>query len=635
MKANFYTLAFACLLFASPTFAYTDTVRTGSFIINMGVSPQTINNGLKPYGLVYELMNTHRVPVWWVINTSKTKDGSDFAHNGITYRGGTFVIPAAYRSAAVNTTIANWQSQGVVGATAVSDFLAPVYMILKFTPRWTLDTLNGELALGYFRNAGIPSSAHGGDSSQGWKSPAQLGACDDIFVLPHADPEWSTHNNLYYWNQTHKGNIWASCHAPSVIENMVSPDSSVRLNFLTTDGMVPHKKHTRNITGPFTYSAHGDPIMQFISIMDGALTNGSEQAYLPKLTSTWRSSTTVAVHDASHPDVPSLSNGLAANLAFGRAFGDADRGFVMYQAGHDMLTDGSVAEQVAAQRAFFNYSFFIMTKTYDFEVTMTGVPELSLVNQSYPLTFSVPPGVDLNQYTIKWTASSPGSFSPDDQSQNVFFTPTGSAGQNVVITVSLTDACGRAYTSASSTYTTGVLADADVKLSAVLRSQDAAELSWSVDSRDVSHCELQKQVNNNFEQVAMIFTEESSGNRIYKYTDRKLQSSVNYYRLKVFSKSGTFTYSNIAKVSLNKDGIQVTLMGNPVRNTIRISYESKLKERVDIRLIDMQGRLVMNSQVSSENKLISLDLPSNVSRGQYALQVISSGQSHSFKVFVQ
>ncbi|KFC60691.1 hypothetical protein [Flavobacterium gilvum] len=57
-------------------------IPSGSFIINMGIVPQTLNNGLKPYGLVYALLNIE-CPVYWVINSSKAKDGTDFTYYAI------------------------------------------------------------------------------------------------------------------------------------------------------------------------------------------------------------------------------------------------------------------------------------------------------------------------------------------------------------------------------------------------------------------------------------------------------------------------------------------------------------------------------------------------------------------------
>src|SRR6186713_1274688 len=90
-----------------------ETIPTGSFIINMGVTPQTIGNGLKPYGLIYDLVKNNGVPIKWVINPAKVKDGIDFSHNGIDYRGGTFIIPAPYRTASVNSKITAYQGMGV------------------------------------------------------------------------------------------------------------------------------------------------------------------------------------------------------------------------------------------------------------------------------------------------------------------------------------------------------------------------------------------------------------------------------------------------------------------------------------------------------------------------------------------
>lgn len=44
------------------SWAANETIPAGSFIINMGVVPQTVGNGLKPYGLIFQLINTQNVP---------------------------------------------------------------------------------------------------------------------------------------------------------------------------------------------------------------------------------------------------------------------------------------------------------------------------------------------------------------------------------------------------------------------------------------------------------------------------------------------------------------------------------------------------------------------------------------------
>lgn len=44
----------------------------GACIIDMSVVPQTKNNALRPYGLVYDLVTNHNIPVYWIINPNKS-----------------------------------------------------------------------------------------------------------------------------------------------------------------------------------------------------------------------------------------------------------------------------------------------------------------------------------------------------------------------------------------------------------------------------------------------------------------------------------------------------------------------------------------------------------------------------------
>jgi hypothetical protein len=101
--------------------------------------------------------------------------------------------------------------------------------------------------------------------------------------MPHADPTWSTHNNLITFNNN-GGFIWAGCHAVSVLENLYNPatgNPTPTMNFLSTTGLVPFGSHS-NGTPPYTYTAPGtganqggDPVMQFLGDLDDATLNGS------------------------------------------------------------------------------------------------------------------------------------------------------------------------------------------------------------------------------------------------------------------------------------------------------------------------------------------------------------------------
>ncbi|MBL0334544.1 MAG: tandem-95 repeat protein [Chitinophagaceae bacterium] len=452
-----------CMLFSvTQSAAQTETISTGSFIINMGATtPNTIANGIKPYGLVYDLVRNYSVPVRWVISQTKIKDGPDFTYNGVQYKGGTFIIPAEYRTTAVNSRITYWTGIGVVGATTNSPLTVDVTYIIKAPPRWTLDVQNGAIAEGYLINAGITNAAFPG--AYNWKSPQTLGSCDDFFVMPHAEPTWATHSNLLAWNRDYFGSIWSACHAVSALENMVNPGNTTQqTNFLTvkdasfttplvssvyanSNSLLLWTAHS-DATAPFTTRLPNDPVAQFLGLPDAALLNGSEKIYIPRQTggvARWNPGVKMITYDPSQTNVSSpavdLSN-VAALIVYGRAFDDPSRGYVMYEAGHSM-NKGSAGD-VAGQRAFFNFSFFQVTPKAPI-LSGTGPAAGVQVSNGDVLTYTISasspmPGIT---FTYLWTASCAGTFS-NPTGTSTTFTPAGTAGV-AVVTCTVTDNCGR------------------------------------------------------------------------------------------------------------------------------------------------------------------------------------------------
>jgi hypothetical protein len=456
--------------------AQTYNVPVGSYLVNMGITPQTVGNGLKPYGMIYDLLKNNGVTVVWSINPSKVKDGIDFSHNGINYRGSSFIIPAEYRTAAVNAKIASWQAQGVVGATSVSTFTVPVYATydLRTVPRWTLDQQNGSIATGYFVNAGIPASAHGGSSSSGWKLPSSLNCCDDLFVMPHADPIWSTHSNLFTWNLSCKGAIWAACHATSALENMVNPaNRSQQTNFLTvkdpaftgtsgnyanSNSLILWGAHSAG-TPAYSYRMDTTPVAQFMGPVDASTTNGSEQIIMPRQGATiakWNPNARVIAYDPTQanvpsPDLTSFTN-VASVMVYGRGFDDLARGYVMYQPAHTH-NKATAPDNIAAQRAFFNYSFLVANEKA-ITPDITGVPGSIPTGSNISLSHQIlngPPGS--GPYTSNWASTCGGSFSPNPSTasgSNFPYTSTTTFTPPVVtvttpcnINITVTDNCGR------------------------------------------------------------------------------------------------------------------------------------------------------------------------------------------------
>jgi uncharacterized repeat protein (TIGR01451 family) len=437
--------------FTPAAFAANQTFASGAYIVDLGQATQTINNGLKPYGLVYDLVINKGIPVIWAINPSKVKDGVDFTANGKSYSGSAFIIAPEY-APAVAATITTWRGLGVVvDGPLTTSFTAPIFDTITSFPNSILDLQNGSIAKPYYTNAGIPatssaSGVFGTFTTYRDGAPISLSGCDDILVLPHADPTWASHQYLIPFNQG-KGFIWAGCHAVSVLENIHDPSlpgTAPTMNFLSgTDGLVPFG-HAGG-SPPYTYTPGlgssspyqwfavdaVDPIMQFIGTLDAATQNGSEQIYLPNAAG-WRATTKISVYDPTQANVPSLSPGPATTVAYGRGFGNPSNGMVLYEAGHNLNQVGSAA--VAAQRAFFN---FVLLAGIDRRVPMTSNIPSPIIGGT-TVNVSATGGT-----TYKWVSNCGGSFANANTGTTTFTAPAVGADTSCNLRVAIEDPCGR------------------------------------------------------------------------------------------------------------------------------------------------------------------------------------------------
>ena len=422
----------------------TTTFKSGTAIIDMGSATPSIKNSLKPYGLIYALLKNYSVPVSCVINQNKGKDGIDFSYNGKAYKGGTYIVSKEFLSTQVSALLNSWVNQGVVIDYTSSDLTVDVNFKLAFVPRWTMDKDYGDIAISFLSSAGIPSSAYSK------KRPDQLGNCDDIFVLPHANPTWNTHNNLLFWNKNQKGPIWAGCFAVGQLENLfvdttiLGVPTRLKMNFLSTNGLLEFQEHG-NGTTPYSAQFPGDPIAQYLGKTDDAQVQGAEVLYLPKIGSAWNAGSKILTYSSKDADIPSLSAGPAVSNIYGRAFDDAARGFVSYQAGHNI--GGGTPDAVAAQRIFFNFSFFALNDkvTPIISVAITGAPtELKAGTASPTLTANVT-GTHAGNVSYQWKAYVNGTaitsgFS-NSHGATTTFTPDNAinTSTNCVITCVVTD----------------------------------------------------------------------------------------------------------------------------------------------------------------------------------------------------
>lgn len=422
------------------------TFPAGSYIVNMG-DTSSDDAQLKPYGLIYDLVLNAKVPVYWVINGSKTSQtGVDLTYNGRNYISGPFVISGDDVDYNVRSMLSKWRGYGVSidGPTDTAVTVADSRKISS-VPRVVLDKKNGKIAKGYLVKSGILRNENATDDRvyKEKATPADLdSSCDDIYVMPHAEPTTATHGPLASFNKG-GGYIWAGCHAVSYLESNDRKEGVTdrSMFFLSTNGLLIGDKHGKasGISGEYQVTgAASDPIMQFVGNTFAAHANGAEEIYMPAPGSAWRGTTRVLETDPNQPQVlAGMSPGPAAFMAVGPGYGDYSNGMVMYEAGHEFKSGKNSNADRNAIRAFLNFLILSgVEKSLDVKATIpSGATAGSTVRASVTVTKGTPP------YTYQWQSDCNASFSdPAGSTTSITFPKEGPC--HVKVTVG--DQCGRA-----------------------------------------------------------------------------------------------------------------------------------------------------------------------------------------------
>ena len=596
IKNQLFIISFLVFILHSVSFGQclTSGLPAGSYLIKTGT---TYNTGLKPYGLVYDLITNYQVPVYWCINPSKQKDSADFVHNGVAYSGGTFAVNKNYITPQVASVISSWQTnQGVQGNFTISSFYPPVYDTIACFPKVMIDNSSGNtgIIINYFTNAGIPNSGYG------IGAPSNLNGCLDIWANPHDDPTWASHSYLRNFVTINKGSIWAQCHLVSVLEGVRNPlNTSQGLNFLSTSGLQCYSSgkcgasittsHSSSWSNPTTYHFPASPIMQFIGKFDNAANAGSERWFIPQ--ASWNPETIRGVTTSN-----GTSPGEGAILVFGPAYGNSANGMVMYQGGHDYSGNNNTAERVAAQRAFFNY---ILYNGLGRSLACTNtIPSAVYSNSVNTFTAGVTNGI--GPYTYQWSAPL-GTFSAPTSSTTNYTAPIVAQDTTIEVRLRVSDACGRVN------QVLYCLLLRRTQLPVDLLSFDAqpkgaiVKTDWitaSEKNNDYFTVERSRDALQ-FEPIANI---DGAGNstilRFYSFDDTKPPAGLSYYRLKQTDYDGTVAYSRVVPVKFRN--AQITVFPNPASGTFFIDFSAMEDATFDLKLIDMSGRVVMENRLSLE-----------------------------------
>ncbi len=117
----------------------------------------------------------------------------------------------------------------------------------------------------------------------------------------------------------------------------------------------------------------------------------------------------------------------------------------------------------------------------------------------------------------------------------------------------------------------------------------------------------------------------------YSFND-VLAAGVNYYRLKITDKDGSFKYSSIVAVNA-KQSTKLDIFPNPVVNTATLSH-TKAGENATVKLITIDGKTVLNQNIQAGATQSSIDV-SKLIKGNYLVVFENDGNRTSLQFVKQ
>jgi hypothetical protein len=155
---------------------------------------------------------------------------------------------------------------------------------------------------------------------------------------------------------------------------------------------------------------------------------------------------------------------------------------------------------------------------------------------------------------------------------------------------------------------------------------DNVRLDWTVESeKQMNSYEIERSSDGiTFEQIDRQKAKAISQHAMtYSFQDKTPQYGTNYYRLKMVESNGAFTYSKTVSVGMYaKSGLKA--YPNPFSNVLEVEWQGiKMQKSVNLKLMDIAGRLVWSSEVqNTEGGINHYQLPiQKLSSGVYWLRL--------------
>lgn len=168
-----------------------------------------------------------------------------------------------------------------------------------------------------------------------------------------------------------------------------------------------------------------------------------------------------------------------------------------------------------------------------------------------------------------------------------------------------------------------------------------AQLSWAVaENQSGAYFEvLRSRDGKTFTSAGLVFASGKDGSESYQFSEKAETDGATYYRLKLVSKNGGHSLSNVIvlKKETTTPGSTLRMLQNPVASTLHFTYLSSTTTASQVVIYSMGGVKVFSTIVGSQkgNNTVSLELNRHLTPGTYILEVSCGSERKVTKLVKQ
>jgi len=141
-----------------------------------------------------------------------------------------------------------------------------------------------------------------------------------------------------------------------------------------------------------------------------------------------------------------------------------------------------------------------------------------------------------------------------------------------------------------------------------------------------------------FKTIGIVFASEKTGTEDYMFYETVSNFDKVFYRLKMIDNGPAANYSKtIVFQSKFQSVYAIQIIGNPVSDKLSFSYSASASQLVDVKLYDMNGRVMLNNKINSLEgyNMVSLPLSSAFKHGMYVVEVNNGNERQTSKFLKQ